>query len=198
MWRVFPALRFVPFALALNLAVILLTPTDFAGDVMSPQTFLRHVSVLFPWTVPALALCLPRGSRSPARLAALFGAVVVAELVVLGGVTARDQAQQANLLTRDPYVLATDLWSAQDPLPWLQIVPGEGRARRIDPRMDYLGFRRGLFAAVRPYDQHADDAGRAYVLATGVFALAGLAGTGAACAYAAVSSRKAPAAAATV
>jgi hypothetical protein len=198
LWRWYPALRFVPVALALNLAVILLTPTDFAGDVMSPQTFLRHLSVLFPWTVPALAVCLPRGSRAAPRLAALFGAVVVAELVVLGGVTARDQAQQATLLTRDPYVLATDLWAAQDPLPWLQIVPGEGRARRIDPRMDYVGFRRGLFAAVRPYDQHAVDAGRAHVLASGVFALAGLAGVGAACAYAAVSSRKAPAAASTV
>ena len=61
--------------------------------------------------------------------------------------------------------------------------------------MDYLGFRRGLFAAVAPYDQHLNDAGRAYALASGVFALAGLAGVGAGCAYARASSRKASAAA---
>jgi hypothetical protein len=202
LWRAYPALRFVPFALALNLAVILLTPPDFAGDVMSPQTFLRHLSVLFPWLVPGLALLLPPSlryyPRSPALLAAGFGALVVAEVLLLAGVTGRVQARQATILTSDPYVLATDLWKAQDPLPWLRIVPGEGRGRQIDPRMDYLGFRRGLFAAVAPYDQHLNDAGRAYALATGVIAVAGLAGVGAGCAYARASSRKASAAASTV
>ncbi|MDQ3702962.1 MAG: hypothetical protein M3442_18875, partial [Chloroflexota bacterium] len=57
-WHHRPALRFVPVAITLNIAVILLTPTDFAGDVLSPQTFLRHLSVVFPWLVPALALTL--------------------------------------------------------------------------------------------------------------------------------------------
>jgi hypothetical protein len=198
LWRVYPALRFVPFVLALNLAVILLTPPDFAGDVMSPQTFLRHLSVLFPWLVPGLALLLPRRPRSPALLAAGFGALVVAEVLLLAGVTGRVQARQATILTSDPYVLATDLWKAQDPLPWLRIVPGEGRGRQIDPRMDYLGFRRGLFAAVAPYDQHLNDAGRAYALASGVIAVAGLAGVGAGCAYGRASSRQASAAASTV
>ena len=176
LWWRFPALRFVPFALAANAGVVLLTPPDFAGDVMSPQTFLRHLSVTFPWLVPALALCLPARPRSVAVLSGAFAVLLVAELAVLGAVTARNQAQQSTILTRDPYVLATDLWRAQDPLPWLRIVPGEGRSRRIDPRMDYIGFRRGLFGAMQAFDQHVDDAGRAYVLACGVIALAGLAG----------------------
>jgi hypothetical protein len=198
LWWRFPALRFVPFALAANGAVILLTPPDFAGDVMSPQTFLRHLSVTFPWLVPALALCLPARPRLFAALTAGLAVLLVAELSVLGAVTARNQAQQSTILTRDPYVLATDLWQAQDPLPWLQIVPGEGRSRRIDPRMDYIGFRRGLFGAMQAFDQHVDDAGRAYVLAGGVFALAGLAGAAVVAGYEASTERKASAAAETV
>ncbi|HVG98045.1 MAG TPA: hypothetical protein VNK05_14150, partial [Chloroflexota bacterium] len=75
---------------------------------------------------------------------------------------------------------------------------GEGRSRRIDPRMDYIGFRRGLFGAMQAYDQHVDDAGRAYVLACGVFALAGLAGAAVVAGYDASSARKASAAAETV
>ena len=93
--------------------------------------------------------------------------------------TGRVLAGRATILTSDPYVLATDLWKAPGP-PLAADRAGRGTGRQIDPRMDYLGFRRGLFAAVAPYDQHLNDAGRAYALASGVFALAGLAEGGSA------------------
>lgn len=191
-WQRRPALRFVPVALALNLMVILLTPTDFAGDVLSPQTFLRHLSVLFPWLVGALALIVP----SPRGITALaMGALLLAELSVLGSVTGRTLAGAPTILTSDPYVLATDLWQAPDALPRLPFSRDAHGALTIDPRFDYLGFRRGLFSAVRPYDQHVNDAGRAHILATGVVALAGL---GAAAGYPSTRVRKASVAAATV
>ncbi|HEX2033404.1 MAG TPA: hypothetical protein VHS99_04400 [Chloroflexota bacterium] len=182
LWRLVrrrPALAFVPLPLAINLAVILLTPTDFAGDVLSPQTFLRHLSVLFPWLVPALALSVPwryaglAGAWSWVARVAL-GAVLVWELAVLGAATSQVQRGGPTVLTSDPYVLITDLWQASDTLPWLPFGLREGRVVAIDAQFDYLAFRHRLFDAVRPYDQHANDAGRAYVLATAVVALTGL------------------------
>ncbi len=191
-WQRQPALRFVPVALTLNLMVILLTPTDFAGDVLSPQTFLRHLSVLFPWLVGPLALVVP----SPRGITALaMGALLLAELSVLGSVTGRTLAGAPTILTSDPYVLATDLWQAPDALPRLPFSRDAHGTLTIDPGFDYLGFRRGLFSAVRPYDQHVNDAGRAHILATGVVALAGL---GTAAGYASTNARKAAPAAATV
>jgi hypothetical protein len=52
----FPALVFLPIPIALNVAVILLSPTDLAADHLSPPTFLRHLSITFPWLVPAWEL----------------------------------------------------------------------------------------------------------------------------------------------
>jgi hypothetical protein len=70
----------------------------------------------------------------------------------------------------------SDLWRSDDVLPVLPFKEGGGERRQVavDPAFDYLGFRERLFAAVRPYDLHVNDAGRAYLLATGLVALAGL------------------------
>ena len=62
-WRGYPALRFVPLALGANLAVDPDDAPDFAGDVMSPQTFLRHLSVLFPWLDPGAGPLPPPPDR---------------------------------------------------------------------------------------------------------------------------------------
>jgi hypothetical protein len=252
LWRAWPALRFVPVALALNLGVIFSSPTYLTPDLFSPATFFRHLSVLLPWLVPPLALLLSgrggsgqqepfgrepaadggrrtlRCAPSPAALgqaadggpgegtlrrdrggpqSSVLGplprpaagrgtgptviwpvlravpwaaavALLVWELAVLGASTARDQAARPTILTSDPYVLGTDLWRAPDQLPELPFTRRSGSAPgppAVDPAFDYLAFRRGLFAAVGPYDLHVNDAGRAYVLAAGVFALAGLA-----------------------
>lgn len=204
LWHKSPALRFVPVAITLNLMVILLTPTDFAGDVLSPQTFLRHLSVVFPWLLPALVLVL-RPSLIPDHAASAgllpdvgarwkyvgptlgsirrkvatvaLTALLAAELTVLGAVTARTLAGTPSILTSDPYVLATDLWQAPDALPRLPFRRSQEGVLVIDPSFDYLAFRRQLFAGVKPYDQHVNDTGRAHILASGIFALAGCWGT---------------------
>ena len=183
LWWTRPALRFVPFALVLNLAVIFTSPTYLTLDLFSPPTFFRHLSVLFPWLVPALTLALPSvpagwtgrlGHICRPVLLAGCAAVLLGELAVLGTSTARDQAQVPTVLAADPYALVTDLWQAHDTLPVLPFTLRDGVAA-VDPSFDYLAMRRRLFDAVRPYDLHFNDAGRAYVLATAVFALAGLA-----------------------
>lgn len=183
LWWARPALRFIPFALAVNLAVIFASPTYLTLDLFSPPTFFRHLSVLFPWLVPAATLALPSAPPGwtgklgrvyrPALLAGC-AAALLAELAVLGTSTARDQAQVPTVLTADPYVLVTDLWQAHDTLPVLPFTR-QGGVTAVDPSFDYLAMRRRLFDAVRPYDLHFNDAGRAYVLATAVFALVGLA-----------------------
>jgi 4-amino-4-deoxy-L-arabinose transferase-like glycosyltransferase len=60
MWCAWPALRFIPAALALNLGVIFLSPTYLTPDLFTPQTFFRHLSVLLPWLLPALTTLLSR------------------------------------------------------------------------------------------------------------------------------------------
>ena len=102
-------------------------------------------------------------------------ALLLAELSVLGSATARVLAGAPSPLTSDPYVLLSDLWQAEDALPVLQFVRDGRGAVTVDPRFDYLGFRTRLFAAVRPYDLHVNDAGRAHALASAVAALCGLA-----------------------
>jgi hypothetical protein len=190
-----PYLWFVPLALGLNTAVIFASPTYLTLDLFSPPTFFRHISVLFPWCIPALAMVSGQwavvSNQSPYRpwgqhaaprrwlrssvVALALAALLLAQLAVLGASTARDQAQVPTILTQDPYVLVTDLWQAQDELPFLPFTTsGPRNIAAIDPSFDYMGFRSGLFDAVRPYDLHFNDAGRAYVLAIGVFALWGL------------------------
>ncbi|MBI3970111.1 MAG: glycosyltransferase family 39 protein [Chloroflexi bacterium] len=228
-WSRYPALRFVPVAAGLNLVVIFSSPSHLTPDLFSPSTFFRHISVLFPWLIPAWAQLLrtwaqpsgqpsgrgrsdegrtsqdehrrtndqrevavgTRGNQSRGRrpgagshgrrrrwtragIAVTAAGFLLAEIAVLGAATARDQAQQANVFTSDVYVLITDLWQAPDGLPVLQFVRGDGLGIRVDPAFDYGAFRGQLFAAVRSYDLHANDAGRAYVLASAVVALAAL------------------------
>jgi hypothetical protein len=55
------------------------------------------------------------------------------------------------------------------------MVPGPGNGSSVDPSFDYLGFRKVLFEAVRPVDQHIEDDGRAWALAIAIFGMAGLA-----------------------
>ena len=207
--RIAPPFWFVPVALALNAAVIFTSPSTLTPDLFSPATFFRHVSVLFPWVVPALVQLtlghaglafgarrmgtykgrpyrLPLmgsqwGWRRPLAVAAGL-AVVFWELSVLGSATARDQAQQTNVFTSDPYVLVTDLAQANDRLPELPFTQrepiqgmGSGGAIQVDSAFDYLAFRRRLFESMRPYDLHTNDAGRAYTLAGSVVATFGLA-----------------------
>ncbi|HEV2126152.1 MAG TPA: hypothetical protein VGW38_25635, partial [Chloroflexota bacterium] len=178
-----PALSFIAVGLSLNLAVIFASPTYLTLDLFSPPTFFRHLSVLFPWLLPAgaaLALLLRRWVQSTSRfdaasMSASLLVVLVAELTVLGIATARDQAQIPTIFTQDPFVLMTDLWQANDDLPQLPFVrSGERAIATIDPSFNYLEFRSRLFASVRPYDLHFNDAGRAYVLATGVLSVAAI------------------------
>jgi hypothetical protein len=199
LWLRRPALRFVHAALALNLAVIYTSPTYLTPDLFSPATFFRHISVLFPWLlVPIASLLAPgRGSaqtgdlpapavqarggrRRPwrtvgAALGALAALTIAAELTALGASTARDQAQRPTILTADPYVLVSDLARADDGLPWLPFVRDAAGIAAVDPAFNYLAFRTRLFGALRPYDQHFNDAGRAHTLASTIFSLAGLA-----------------------
>lgn len=218
LWQRHTALRFVPVALALNLCVIFISPTYLTLDLFSPATFFRHISVLFPWLVPALALCGPApqsrvepaqapgaprqrerierhlGQASPARSRLIVGdtavllpvllstlvLVLLFELHVLASSTARVQAGALSIFPADPYVLITDLWQAADTLPRLPFRAGAQGTVAVDPAFDYLAFRTQLFAAVRPYDLHTNDAGRAYALASAIAALAGLGGLAAA------------------
>ncbi len=72
LWRLcqrWPNLWFVPVALLLNVAVIFVSPTFLTPDLFSPGTFFRHLSVLFPWLVPAWASLLTKdeGRRTNPR-----------------------------------------------------------------------------------------------------------------------------------
>ena len=179
LWRTRPEQRFVPLAVLLaggaNLAVIMLSPTYLSADLFSPPTFFRHVSIVFPWLVPAYAVLLParRRSRAPLALAAL--AVLALELAVLAAGTGRPSSGPPGILTSDPTVLLADLRRSADTLPRLPFRrAGDAGQVTVDPAFDYLGFREGLFGAVRPYDLRVNDAGHAYLLATGLISLAGL------------------------
>ena len=178
--RRFPALWLAPLAVAANLAVIFMSPTYLAADHLSPPTFFRHFAICVPWLAPPLAAGLAAVQR---RLwagtwtwaaTALAAVVLWGELDVLGGAAARHQAGRLIVLTSDPYVLVTDLWQANDGLPQLPFVPGPGRGVSIDTAFPYMAFRGGLFDAVRPYDLHVNDAGRAHMRAAVIVGVAGL------------------------
>jgi hypothetical protein len=178
LWRVRPEWRFVPLAVLLaagaNLAVIMLSPTYLSADLFSPPTFFRHVSIIFPWLVPAYAVLLPTGRRAPALLGPAALAVLALELAVLAAGTGRPPAGAPGVLTSDPTVLFADLRRSADALPLLPFRRVAGGQVTVDPAFDYLAFREGLFGAVRPYDLRVNDAGHAYLLATGLVSLAGL------------------------
>jgi len=170
LWRRFPGLRLFLLPVALNLAVILMSPTDLAADHLSPPTVFRHFAIAIPWLVPALAATL---SGAPARLSWMptfaLGIIAVGGLATLGASAGRIQRGELAVLTSDPYVLLSDLGQADDALPTLPLVPGPGRGASIDDRFPYMEFRGRLFNAMKPYDLHLNDHGRAYTLAAGVF-----------------------------
>ena len=180
LWHRFPGARGLPLAVAVNLAVILTSPTDLGADRLGPATLFRHVSVTVPALIAPLAL-LWRGSRRVRRsraragtLGVLAAGVLALEMIALGSTAARIGNGQATVLTSDPYVNIADMWRMDDALPMLPFRPGPGRGTEIDPTFDYMGFRGRLFAAARPYDLHVSDAGRAYMLAAMVFGATGL------------------------
>ncbi len=98
-----------------------------------------------------------------------LGIIAVAALATLGASAGRIQRGELAVLTSDPYVLLTDFGHADDALPALPLVAGPGRGASIDDRFPYMEFRGHLFAAMKPYDLHLNDHGRAYTLAAGVF-----------------------------
>jgi hypothetical protein len=176
LWRTWPALSGVPFAIAANLLIILTSPTDLGADRLGPATFFRHASVCMPALVPLLALGAPRLSFPRVAIAAPAIAVLAWQLHVLGDTAARTGRGELTALTADPYVLLSDMWRMDDRLPHLPFRAGPGRGTEIDPAFEYLAFRNALFAQARPHDLHVNDAGRAYTLAALVFGAAGIAG----------------------
>jgi hypothetical protein len=171
LWRRFPGLRLFLLPVAANLAVIFMSPTYLAADHLSPPTFFRHFAILVPWLIPPLAAVLTSSTLRtlpPTVGATACTLLLAAELAVLGSTASRNQSGVPTVLTSDPYVLFTDLWRAEDRLPNLPFLTGAGRGVFIDPNFPYMAFRSGLFEAMRPYDLHVNDAGRAYTLASAV------------------------------
>ena len=168
LWRRAPGLRLYLLPPALNLVVILVSPTDLAADHFSPPTFFRHWAIALPWLAPALAAGLSVLRHRWAAGAALT-ALFVWESVILLALPLGPERSRPPILTSDPYVLLSDMGRADAPLPRLPFVDGPGRAVAIHPAFAYLPFRQRLFDAVRPYNLHALDAGRAHVLAGLVF-----------------------------
>ncbi|HXI15568.1 MAG TPA: glycosyltransferase family 39 protein, partial [Chloroflexota bacterium] len=172
LWRRFPGLRLFPLPVALNLAVILMSPTDLAADHLSPPTVFRHFAIAIPWLVPALAVVLSiTPSRSSWMPTLALGIIAVGGLATLGASAGRIGSGELAVLTSDPYVLLSDLGQADDLLPVLPLVLGPGRGASIDTRFPYMEFRGRLFAAMQPYDLHLNDHGRAYTLAAGILTI---------------------------
>ncbi|NDB73834.1 MAG: hypothetical protein EB033_15045, partial [Proteobacteria bacterium] len=174
-----PGLIGVPLATVLGTGVIFLTPTMLAADNFSPITFYRHAAVAYPCVVVALATLGPRAGRTvaPIQIAALAVALTIfaGNVYALAVATERDHNQLLTIYPPEPVVTATGLWRIAPPLPILPMVPGPTNGSSVDPSFDYLGFRKGLFEAVRPVDQHIEDDGRAWALAIAIFGTAGLA-----------------------
>ena len=174
-----PGLIGVPLATVLGTGVIFLTPTMLAADNFSPITFYRHAAVAYPCVVVALATLGPRAGRivAPIQIAALAVALTIfaGNIYALAVATERDHDQLLTIYPPEPVVTATGLWRIAPPLPILPMVPGPGNGSSVDPSFNYLGFRKGLFEAVRPVDQHIEDDGRAWALAIAIFGTAGLA-----------------------
>ena len=176
-----PVLAGVPVAAALGTGVIFLTPTMLAADNFSPITFYRHAAVAYPCVAVALATLGPRAGRTVAPIQAITLATAIAILAgnvwALAVATERDHDQLLTIYPPESVVTATGLWRVAPPLPVLPMMSGPANGSSVDPTFDYLGFRRGLFEAVRPVDQHVEDDGRAWALAIATFAVAGLAAT---------------------
>ncbi|HET7772064.1 MAG TPA: hypothetical protein VFN74_25045, partial [Chloroflexota bacterium] len=161
LWRRAPGLRLYLLPLALNVAVILVSPTDLAADHFSPPTFFRHWAIALAWLAPALAAALPAGRDLVAGAA--LGALFVWEMLILLALPLGPERSRPPILTSDPYVLVTDLAQVQAALPHLPLIDGPGRAVAIDPSFAYLAFRQRLFDEMRPYNLHALDAARAHM-----------------------------------
>lgn len=174
-----PGLIGVPIATVLGTGVIFLTPTMLAADNFSPITFYRHAAVAYPCVVVALATLGPRAGRTvaPIQIVALAAALTIfaGNIYALAVATERDHDQLLTIYPPEPVVTATGLWRIAPPLPVLPMVAGPANGSSVDPSFDYLGFRRGLFEAVRPVDQHIEDDGRAWAIAIAIFGTAGLA-----------------------
>ncbi|MGI8422821.1 MAG: glycosyltransferase family 39 protein [Chloroflexota bacterium] len=168
-WRRFPGLRLYLIGPALNLAVILLSPTNLAADHFSPPTFFRHWAIALPWLAPALAVSVPRGAHATGPT--LLGALFIWQSLILLALPLPPERVRPPILTSDPYVLLTDLAQIDAPLPHLPFVDGPGQAVAVDPSFAYLPFRQRLFDAMGPYNLHANDSARAHVLASLLFGL---------------------------
>jgi hypothetical protein len=201
LWRLCrtrPILWCVPLACLLNLAVIFDSPSYLTPDLFSPSTFFRHISVMFPWLLPAIAVLMPKDegrttkdempADEPLRPSSLVlrqrvvssalavgaAGLLIWELAILGSSATANQAGRPTVLTSDIYVLVSDLWRADDTLPVLPFTRDAAGTAAVNPAFDYMSFRARLFGAVRPYDLHVNDAARAHQIAIGVVALAGL------------------------
>jgi hypothetical protein len=119
-----------------------------------------------------LAAALPRSGRRHAVTSATLAGLFVWESLILLALPLGPERTRPPILTSDPYALLSDLAEAEMPLPRLPLVDGPGRAVAIDQSFAYLPFRQRLFDALRPYNLHAVDAGRAHTLAALIFGAA--------------------------
>lgn len=175
-----PVLVGVPLASLLSISVILTTPTMLALDNFSPITFYRHAAVAFPCVAVAIAALGPRDgyptTRSGLAVITVAIAIIGANLWVLGDATARDHDQQLTIYAPEPVVTTIGLWRIAPPLPILPMVAGPGNGSSVAETFDFRGVRQNLWQLVRSIDQHVEDDGRAWAIATALLTVTGITG----------------------
>ncbi len=166
------AFAVLPLAAGVNV-VVTLGIDSYTVRPHDAQEFVRHIAypapimaVLAALGATALgALAAQRGAAARTIAAAAGLALVVyltaGSLYVLGTPEAYAHDRGGSLLPADIYVNAPQLWAHPLDLP------------RGD--LDYLSFRRELFAWYAPFDLHGDSAGAAYQTLTGALAAMGMA-----------------------